>query len=355
MNLVTLHDGSTVKLGRIAPKSRPNVLRFATYLTGATPPPESVDYTVKAKASIAHMYLNDQYGDCVIAGKGHAIGVWTGNATGTPVVGTDQEIYSAYQGICGRGDNGCNIAAVLDYMKSNGLMLGGQRHKIDGYVAIDWTNEIEVKVALYLFGALTIGCSLPSAWASSGDIWDITNTRIVGGHDVTVVGYNSQGAIISTWGSLRTITWPAFTSQRWLDECYAMLSPDWYSNNNLAPSGVDVEQLKADLEKLGGGTIPPIDPNPTPNPDPNPTPNPTPTPVVVGLTLDQAVKAVVDGINNGAPYGMFNVASKVANAAVEALKAAWPTTPPPGPSPTPDPNTDPLGPGDFDMGGNFGH
>lgn len=280
----------TVKLGRIRPKSRPQALRLAVYMSTASAPPDTVDYYTKAAASISHMYLNDTYGDCVIAGKYHAEGVWSANEGGTAVTGSDQEVYSAYQTICGPGDNGCVITDVLDYFKNKGLSFNGVTKKIDGYVAIDWTNKLQVQVALYLFGAITIGINLPEAWTSSA-IWDVTNTQIVGGHDVTVVGYNSQGVQISSWGRVYTITWPAFTDRRWLEESYAILAPDWYSKANVSPCGVDLSTLQADLAKLGSGTIPPIDPTPVPPvvppvvppivPPVPPTP-PTPTGNLVG-------------------------------------------------------------------------
>lgn len=66
-----------VKLGRRRPKARPQCLTFGAYFdpSKATPPPATVDYSAKAMPSMAKMYLNDQYGDCVIAGKYHAEGV----------------------------------------------------------------------------------------------------------------------------------------------------------------------------------------------------------------------------------------------------------------------------------------
>lgn len=261
--LIPLPDGGLVKLGRIRPKARPQALRFASFFDPdmmVTPPPAVVDYAAKAMASIAHMYKNDQFGDCVIASVGHVHGVWTGNDTGTPIIATDAEIVSAYHTICGVGDNGCNISEVLDYRKATGIKLGGTVHKIDGYVAVDWANKLEVQVALYLFGALTLGINLPSAWANNQTTWDVTNTQIVGGHDVPVVGYSESGATIATWGGTRLITWPAFTSHKWLEECYAVLAPDWYGNDQLAPCGVDVAGLKSALAALGNGTIPPITP-----------------------------------------------------------------------------------------------
>ncbi len=255
-----------VRLGRIRPKSRPQALRFSAFFdpTAMTvPPPPIIDYYSKAAASIAHMYKNDQYGDCVIASVGHVHGVWTANDTGTPVIATDAEIVSAYHTICGPGDNGCNISDVMDYRKASGIKLGGAIHKIDGYVSIDWSNKLEVQVALYLFGALTLGINLPSAWANTNDggIWDVTNTGIVGGHDVPIVGSDdTKGVTIATWGGKRLITWPALTSRKWIEECYAVLALDWYGSDKLAPCGVDVQGLVAALAALGNGTIPPITP-----------------------------------------------------------------------------------------------
>ncbi len=90
-----------VKLGRRRLKARPQCLRFGAYFdpSKAAPPPATVDYAAKATAAIEKMYLNDEYGDCVIAGKYHAEGVWSGNEIGSPgiALGTDQEVLSAFQ------------------------------------------------------------------------------------------------------------------------------------------------------------------------------------------------------------------------------------------------------------------
>lgn len=288
-----LNDGKTVKLGRIRPvaileddpkyrvlvfpggKARAT-LKMHAYFTPdkATPPPAKVDWYSKVPAVVARMYLNDTYGDCVIAGKYHQVGVWSGNDTtqGTPtaVQGTDQEVYTSYQTICGPGDNGCIITDVLDYFQRTGLKFNGIAHKIDGYVSIDWTNKLMVQAALQVFGSLTIGINLPNAWTCTNCTWDTTNANIVGGHDVCCVGYDDVGVQILTWGGLVTITWAAFLSKSWIEECYAELSPDWYGADSMAANGIDAATLKADLQKLGGGVIP----------DPGPGPQP-PTPLVI--------------------------------------------------------------------------
>lgn len=288
MTVASIHIPSLdkpMKLGRKAPDPTKKTLKFKSYFAMnlmTSPPPPAVDYSAKAMASLSKVYLNDQFGDCVIAGKHHQIGVWTGNDSpdGTALA-TDQEVYQQYQSICGPGDNGCVITHVLDVFQQRGLTASGKVHTIDGYVAIDWTNKLEVQVAIFLFGALTIGINLPSAWAnaaSPGAIWDVTRSGIVGGHDVTIVGYNSTGVQISTWGMVLTITWQAFLQRTWVEECYALLSPDWYGSDKLAPCGVAADKLAADLAALKQGQIPDPGPGPTPVVPPSPPVPPTPVP-----------------------------------------------------------------------------
>ena len=58
--LVTLKDGRSVKLGRIRPKVRPQVLNFGNYFNAAAANlPASVDWSAKAMASINRVFLND--------------------------------------------------------------------------------------------------------------------------------------------------------------------------------------------------------------------------------------------------------------------------------------------------------
>ncbi len=291
---VTLPDGRTMKLGRVPPLTRPQCPLFIDHFDAeaAQPPPPMVDYASKAIAALHQVDMNATLGCCVISGKMHQIGLWTGNDTGTPALASDNEVISQYHAICGPGDNGCQITAVLDHFRSKGLTCGGQIHWIDGYVLVDSTNKLEVQVALYLFGSLTLGFNLPGAWQQSarpGFLWDDTSSPSVGGHDICVVGYDNIGVQVCTWGMLGTITWMALANKRIFEETYAALARDWYGNDQLAPCGVNAETLKADLIKLGGGMIPPL---PDPGP-PGPPPPPPPPPVHLPPTAAQ-IKTVVD-------------------------------------------------------------
>jgi hypothetical protein len=270
---VRISTGQIVKLGRIRPVARKPTHRLTSYLHAmdASVLPDSVDYTKKAMASLTQMFLNDSEGDCVIAGVGHAEGVASGAETGTPVVATNAEIKAIYREYSLFG-GGCVITQVLDGWRAKGFMLGGQLRKIDGYVAVDFTNPIEVKAAIYEFTSVKIGINLPSAWESS-DTWDVTNTRIVGGHDVELCGWNPTGPLVSTWGSIRQMTWAALASPRFVDEMYAVLYPDLYSVGGVSPLGVDRVQMLADQAKISTGGLPDIQPLEPPPPVVPPDPN----------------------------------------------------------------------------------
>ncbi len=293
----------TVHLGRIRPpipqSTAPQLKTYMSIKRMTTPPPVSINRRDKAADALTRMYLNDTYGDCVIAGKAHALAVWSANDKDSLgiVTASDQEIYQQYQSICGPGDNGCNIASVLEVMRDKGFLANGKLYKIDGYVQVDWTNKIEVQVAQYLFGATTIGINLPQDWTEKA-VWDVTSSQIVGGHDVTPIDYDEKGVYVSSWGRIYLITWNAFLSKNWLEEFYAILAPLWYGNDQLAPCGIDATTLRVDLTKLGSGIIPSIDPTPTPTPTPPipPTPVPVPPPIPHGPTMQQAVDAAMSAI-----------------------------------------------------------
>jgi hypothetical protein len=284
----------TVKLGRRKGEAPENVPKLAAFLgeRKGKPIPSSVDWGKKAAKSLSQMYANDREGCCVISGKGHHIGVWTSNDadSGGEVVGTNQEILSQYHTICGPGDNGCYIPAVLDVMMRKGLTLGGKPHKIAGYCSVDWKNREQLQTAIHLFGGVTFGINLPAAWTSAA-IWDVTDTRIVGGHDVAAVNYDTRGVYVSSWGRVYLMTWAACADRRFVEECYVLLGEDWTGNDKLAANGVDVTGLQKAFDVLRGGGTPdiPDGPEPPPPPPPGPPP-PAPGPVVFDLagTIDRA-------------------------------------------------------------------
>ena len=259
-----------MKLGRSRPERLPKKpkLRLADYLcTGSAlpTPPTAIDYTPEALASLSDVYLNDQLGDCVIAGFYHCKGLWTGNADGgAPIVVSDDQITADYSAIGGyqpgdpSTDQGCDEVTALDYWHATGDQTGT---KIAGYVALDPGDLVELQLGLWLFGAHYYGVELPDGWispfpSSAGFVWDVAgDPNPDNGHCFIAGGYDATGVTICTWGMLGKMTWAAlakYCAATAGGAVYAILSPDAIAQGQaVAPSGVDWTTLQADLDALG--------------------------------------------------------------------------------------------------------
>lgn len=268
----------TVRLGRRPPRPQmklmvPHVSDFYDPKKRKKALPAKTNWRDAAAVSIARMYLNDTYGDCVWASNIHLLGVTSANDkdSGGVVQATDSEVKSQYFGVCGPGDNGCVITDTLDYGMTKGWVANGKTYKIDGYAQVDWTNWDLLRACCADFGGFKIGVNLPSAWTSNST-WDVTSSRIVGGHDVYVIDVEDDFLWLSSWGRLYKLTKAAAISTRWLEEAYIVLVSTWYGADKLAPSGFNYDGLVAASAAIKGGSVP-DDPGPVvPPPPPGPVP-----------------------------------------------------------------------------------
>lgn len=323
------HLNRHVKMGRKRPVAKCPRLHLKNYLVkDVPPPPASVDYSAKGQPVLSNVYLNDQYGDCVIAGGYHVVGLETGNATGTPWAATNAQLVHDYSAIGGfdpnnpqATDNGCDEQTALNYWTQSGFQNGT---KLVGWMAVDATNQTEVMQAMYLFENLFFGIELPDAWVNpfpsgNGFTWDDGPPDPNNGHCVMGVGYNAAGVQIDTWGLIGTMTWKAIAHlcASGIGELYVMLTPDQLAaGQEKAPNGMAWADLMADFQAMGGNVPnpspppspqpqPPPDPNPpAPPPDPNPPappPDPNPPDPSQCVTLDQAAAWAVQGLMENWP------------------------------------------------------
>jgi hypothetical protein len=72
-----VHHPDRVKLGKAPAREDPRTLKLAHYLLEEALPPPPQRTLRRKKVSDWPMYGNDQYGDCVFAGAGHEIQLWT--------------------------------------------------------------------------------------------------------------------------------------------------------------------------------------------------------------------------------------------------------------------------------------
>jgi hypothetical protein len=257
------------KLGRKRPVARCPRFKLSNYLTRALPPPPAtMDYSPKAMQALNQVYLNDQLGDCVIAGMAHVVGVLTGNnGSGAPYVYSKQDIVSLYSAIGGfdpnnpqNTDNGCDEQTALNYWENNGAPAGS--HQIAAWISVNGADPVECRTALWLFENLYFGIELPDAWVNpmpdaTGFTWDVAGDPDPNnGHCVVGVGYTTKGVTIATWGMEGLITDGAiakYATTAGSGELYTVLSQDAIdSATKKAPSGFDWTQLIADLDSMGG-------------------------------------------------------------------------------------------------------
>jgi peptidoglycan hydrolase-like protein with peptidoglycan-binding domain len=244
-------------------------LKLANYLRLPLPPaPPTADYSPKGQPALSNVYLNDQLGDCVIAGGYHVVATETGNAGRLFTASSDQLLrdYSAIGGYVpgdASTDQGCDEPTALNYWQQNGFANGT---KPLGWVSVDATNADELRSALYLFENLYFGAELPDGWVNpmpreSGFTWDAAGPPVPeNGHCVIGVGYGAAGVTIDTWGLFGTLTWEALSTYftpAANGAAYVLLTPDQLAQGQTrAPSGLDWSSLIADFDAIGGHVTP---------------------------------------------------------------------------------------------------
>jgi hypothetical protein len=253
-------------LGKKAPRLDHRTLKLSNYLTPAlAAPPTRSGYL--QKVAKWPMYLNDQLGDCVIAAAAHMIQQWTTYA-GREVRITDSDVMLGYEQVGGYSpndpstDNGCDMLTALRYWRKVGF--GG--HRIAAYVSVNLKNPAEVAQAIYLFGGVYAGVALPVSaqeptQTGQYPCWSVPHYGLNGdgspgswgGHCIPLFGYSldkagNPGTMLVSWGELYDMTWKFLRAYG--DECWAVLSLDWFNKVGVAPNGFNLTQLAADLRKL---------------------------------------------------------------------------------------------------------
>lgn len=315
------HLGREVVFGRRKRLVPARCRAMSSYIRVALPAaPASCDYSPKALPVLTDIMGNDALGDCVVAASDHGLGTWTGNATGTPVHATLDQIIAQYSAIGGyvpgnpATDQGCDISTALDYYAGTGFIDGS---KLLGHVSVDPTNQNEVKSSVELFETLWLGMDLPAAWidpmpSGNGFVWDVAGDLVPeNGHCVLAVGYTAQGLIVASWGLLGIVTWAAvakYCAASAGGDLFCGLSPDLVAKGQAsAPNGFAWADLIADFDAIGGSVATPA--------------NAPIVPVTGPMTLALAQQAAAAGIAGG---GVLMTRAQAQQRAAIGLAGAWP-------------------------------
>lgn len=238
-------------LGRLAKREDRRTLQLANYLR-VPMPPASKDY--------AHgitdwgTMLNTKLGCCTISAIGHGLQTDSANAS-TEITVPDSAILTAYVAVSGydprtgANDIGANELDVLRYWQQTGVA----GRKAVAYAECSIANLDDVRACIDLFGFCYIGFNVPQSAMQqfeNGQPWDVVaaDGGIIGGHAVVLKGYTPTTFDATTWGANQTMTVAFF--KRYVEEAYGVVLPEWIAANGESPSGLNLQQLLADVQQL---------------------------------------------------------------------------------------------------------
>lgn len=252
------------RLGKRAARHDQRTLRFQQYvrLDELPPIPAAVDH--ESRVESWPMDGNDQKGSCVLAAAEHAIRDWSTYADHLKQI-SEAQVVSLYDQLS-PNDDGLEVLSTLNLWRRSGLWAD----QIEAYTALDLKDHDQCRAAIYLFGSVNIGMSLPDQH-TFGPWTTVTGApNPAKGHDVLLVSYNATGPVAVTWGSTLQLSWAWY--DKYVDEAYAVLSKDWLTAAGYNPDGFDWPALQQDLAALTGGPVPIPQPPPEPPIPPLPTP-----------------------------------------------------------------------------------
>jgi hypothetical protein len=253
-----------MKLGRKPFVHDSRDLEFARYRTNVSLPvvPTLYGYDNIYARDGWGMLGNDQYGDCVWAGAAHET-MLQNHVAGHPVNFTTAGVLGDYAACTGfnpddpNSDQGTDVRMALGYRRSTGILdMTGKRHTIGAYLALDVSRIArgdfsEIAEAVYLFGQVGLGIQCPESAQdqfSAGEMWSyVKGSPIDGGHYVPVVAHRKHVEIV-TWG--RVVPCGVRFLENYIEEAWAILSPDFLTASGRTVAGFDYAALNADLAAL---------------------------------------------------------------------------------------------------------
>jgi hypothetical protein len=250
-----------MKLGKLPFTPDPRDLMLSRYLIHPHPkpalPPHPAEFGHEKLIKVWGMLGNDELGDCVFAGAGHEVMLWTAEA-GSMAAFSTESVIADYSEVTGytptdpTSDQGTIVRDALKFRSHKGsLAADGGRHKLSAYLGIQLKNLDELQEAAWLFSAVGVGIRFPAsamAQFDKGQPWEVVpHSKIEGGHYVPIVAFHGGYLWCVTWGRIQPMT-PAFW-HAYGDEAWALLSHD-YTTGEHSPEGYDFSTLQRDIAAL---------------------------------------------------------------------------------------------------------
>jgi len=241
-----------LRLGKLPARYDRRNLRLATFLKALPPIPPAVDVDQLLSVPVpVPMFANDEWGDCVIAGRAHQTLRFEAFEQDKALAITDQEVLEEYwrQGggdAVSRPDNGLYLLDSLKAWRKPGWQAAGSHYDIYAFAEISRRDPQEIMAAIYLLRGVYAGFALPlsaRAQLDRGQCWyPVTGQGFGpgswGGHCMYLCGYSHVGVTAVTWGKKQLMSWPFFI--RYCDELYGVID----NPNRFTPdSPVDTVKL----------------------------------------------------------------------------------------------------------------
>ena len=218
-----------VRFGKRKAKHDDRNLMFAALLKAPPALPTEYDFDVAHHGIPTPMFGNDEYGDCVIAGRAHQTLRFEKAEQNKLVKISANDVLHEYFNQTGGADSGLVVLDSLKEWRSKGWLAAKRRYKIKAFAQINQARRVEIKRAVYMDIGVGLGLSLPDAaltqfyagkpWAVNGGKAGKPNPN--NGHYVYVPGYTKSGPVCVTWGRKQQMTWPFLA--KYCDEAYAII------------------------------------------------------------------------------------------------------------------------------------
>lgn len=248
-----------LKLGKLPVRKDPRTIKLSSILRALPPTPDTFDIDSQwPDLRDNYMFLNDTYGDCVIAGRAHMTLRFERFEEGKIILISDDDVKGEYFSETGGLDSGLVMLNSLNKWRKNGWTAAGEPYWIHAYASVDYKNHNEVKQAIYLLNGVYLGFQVPQSAIDqfkNSQVWDVVpdDGGIQGGHCIYTLAYNSN-LVAMTWGKRQPMTWAFW--DKYVDEAYAIVDE---KDTWLPDSPVDIEKLDGYLSEI---TNSPVNPEP---------------------------------------------------------------------------------------------
>lgn len=252
------------KLG-LKPVQKQPTIKLASYFTPDLPSVSSLKFPFGHANKIQpEMFMNDQLGDCAIAGSIEEVRL--ANALrGVTVKFTDKAAVKNYELIAGYNpadpdsDQGTDVHDLYEYRRATGIVdADGKRHKVVAYAGLTPGDFDQLLIGLSMFDMVGIGIEVPDyceAQFEAGQPWHLEKGRhdIEGGHYISVCGATDVNtAQLYTWGAVGGITRPFY--EKFSTVSVVALTEEIFEAGK-TPEGLDSAALAKDLKAFHGNVM----------------------------------------------------------------------------------------------------